>query len=387
MTNPRTGAARRVLAVCAVLLLALAPLSIAEDPAGDADLDSGTDNARERAAWNAMVRRDAYGRVLSENRLRALEAACDLPVDASQRPPEARALAASVANDTAAWQSIGPQPIQSMVLSNAKFGNVSGRISGIAVHPSDSNTLIIATATGGLWKSTDAGANFRPVSDTASALATSAVVFAPSNPLIAYAATGEVDTSGSETIPNQSLGTYLGGGLLRSADGGDTWTRVDLDLPANSILSRVVVSPTNPQVVLVGIYLYQDVAANSFHSGGVYRSTDGGVHFTQTFVNRISDMVGDPGVPDRVYLGAARCPDCPQPSGVYVSSDFGQTWTASLAPGTGGANFTSPSGRIRLGAARASGATVVYASVLDGTNSMRPPASSVRPTAERHGRR
>jgi PKD repeat protein len=367
----RPGPARRVLSLLlAAVFLAVASGARAEQPEGETDLERGGDHARERAAWNAMMRRDSAGRILSENRIRALAAACDLPVDRSLSPHRpAGKLDATEAVAAPAWQSIGPMPIQSKVVSSGRFGNVSGRISGVAVHPSDPTILLAATATGGLWKSTDSGATWRAVSDNAGALATSAVVFAPSNPLVVYAATGEVDTSGSETIPNQSLGTYLGAGLLRSADGGETWTRVDVDLPANAILSRVVVNPADPQSVLVGIYLYQDVAANSFHSGGVYRSTDGGVHFTQTFVNRISDMVGDPGTAGRVYVGAARCPDCAQPSGVYVSTDFGQTWSPSLVPGTPPANFTSPSGRIRLGATRAAGATVLYASVLDGDNS------------------
>jgi photosystem II stability/assembly factor-like uncharacterized protein len=292
-----------------------------------------------------------------------------MPLDRSMRAGGLRSAGAVELSAGSTWQPLGPRPIQSKNLADRNWGNVSGRISAIAVHPTDPSILLLASATGGVWKSTDAGASWRPVTDHAASLAGSAVVFAPSNPLVAYAATGEVDEAGAEAVPSQSLGIYLGAGLLRSADGGETWTRVDLDLPANAVLSRVVVSPTDPQNVLVGIYLSQDLSANSFHSGGVYRSTDGGVHFTRTFSNRISDLIGDPGDVNRVYLAAARCPDCPNPSGVYVSADFGRTWSASLTPGNPPANFTSPSGRIRLGAARASGATVLYASVLDTENS------------------
>ncbi|HKD12746.1 MAG TPA: PKD domain-containing protein [Thermoanaerobaculia bacterium] len=354
--------------LCAARLAGAAPLA-ASEPEGE---QAGQpDRPGERAAWNAARRRDPQGRVLAQNRWRALQEACDMPVDPAMRPAASgsgpRAQGRFTFGGTR-WESIGPRPIQSVALSNQSWGNVSGRVSAVAVDPADESTLLLASATGGIWKSTDAGAHWRPVSDTTASLATSHICYAASNPAIVYAATGEVDNAGAEVTPSQSFGTYLGAGLLRSADGGETWSRVDLDLPREAVLSRVLVSQTDPQTVLVGIYLYQDIAADGFHSGGIYRSTDGGVHFTQTFVNRVSDMVQDPGDPRRVYLGAGRCGDCSAASGVYVSTDFGTTWEPSLTPANPVAGFTSPSGRVRLGATRAGDATILYASVLDANN-------------------
>lgn len=335
-------------------------------------LENEEDRAVERARWNAMLRRDSSGRVLSRNRLKALQDACDMSIDLSMKPAagEANGGARAFGVETfagSAWQSLGPRPIASKQTTTRTWGSVSGRVSGVTIHPSDPSTLLLASATGGIWKSTDSGSSWRPVSDSAPGMAVSSVVYAPSNPSIAFAATGEVDNAGGETIPAQSLGTYLGAGVLKSNDGGETWRRVDADLPENAVLSRVVVHPADPQKVLVGVYLYQQVAANSFSSGGVYRSTDGGVHFTRTFFNRISDLVGDPGDSERVYAAAGRCSECPS-SGVYASSDFGQTWTPSLTPANPVANFSSPSGRVRLGVTRAAGSTVIYASVLDADN-------------------
>lgn len=345
----------------------------APDPSQEELLEKQRDLASRRAAWNALFRRDSSGRVLSENRLRALERACELPVDPSMLPSAAGGPRSGVSVSGAltfagrTWQSIGPRSALAKTTSNRAWGNVAGRISGLAIHPNDPSIVLLASATGGIWKSTDSGDSWRPVSDGAPSLAVSSVAFAPSNPSIAFAATGEVDNAGGETFPAQSLGTYLGAGLLRSGDGGETWSRVDLDLPANAVLSRVLVHPSDPQRVLVGIYLYHQIAANTFSSGGIYRSTDGGVHFTQTFNHRISDLVQDPADASRVYLGAGRCPTCPA-SGVHVSTDFGQTWNPSLTPANPAAGFTSPSGRIRLGATRVSGATILYASVLDADN-------------------
>ena len=362
-----------------ILVLLLAPLSLAALPAerpvfdegGDGEADAPSDRPLERAAWNAMFRRDAQGRLLAGNRLKALGEACQMPVDPSMRAARTGRGLASPAGDAVfsgnRWQALGPKPAQAFASPFVAYGPVSGRVSAIAISPSDEATLLIASATGGVWKSTDSGANWRPVSDGAPALAISHIAYAPSNPSIVYAATGDVDSSAFEGFPSLTFGTYLGAGLLRSADGGETWSRVDVDLPENAILSRVLVHPADPQTVVVGIYLYDDVVLNSFHSGGVFRSTDGGVHFTQTFTHRVSDMAQDPASAQRVYVAAGKCPEC-VPSGVYFSDDFGQNWTASLTPATPGAGFTHPSGRIRIGVTRSGGATVLYASVIDLNN-------------------
>ncbi len=320
-----------------------------------------------------MFRRDAQGRILSENRLKALRHACDLPVDPSMAPAPARgqtrsdfgpSLPASATFPGTTWQSIGPQPIQAKNLSNRAWGNVAGRISALAIHPSDPSILLLGAATGGIWKSVDAGRSWRPVSDTAPSLATSSIVFAPSNPSMVFAATGEVDSAYLEFAVPRSLGTYLGAGLLRSVDEGETWARIDVDLPPNAILSRVLVSPSDPQMVIVGIYVYQDVSANRVLAGGVYVSSDGGVHFTKTFPHAISDLVQDPGDASRVYLGTGVCSGC-EPGGVYLSTDFGRSWTGSLTASSPSAGWTGPIRNVKLGITRAGSGTVLYASVLD----------------------
>ncbi len=168
-----------------------------------------------------------------------------------------------------AWQPLGPQPIQSKTESDRNWGNVSGRVDALAIHPSNPSVLLLGAATGGIWKSTDAGATWRPVSDNAPSLATSAIAFAPSNPSIVFATTGELDSSRGESLPSRSRGTYLAAGLLKSLDGGESWFRVDADLPANALLSRVIVDPRTPQNVIVGINYYLDIASDSTFIGGI----------------------------------------------------------------------------------------------------------------------
>lgn len=318
------------------------------------------DRPRERAEWNARRHADLSGRVLSENRLKALARACELA------PSDSRASLATGLGSSP-WQSLGPLPA---ISGYDALGAVSGRITALAVHPTHPRTILVGAATGGIWRSTDGGAYFRPVSDGAPALATSGFAFSASNPSIVYAATGELDSAYLECLPSRSYGTYLAAGLLRSVDAGETWTRIDVDLPKNSVLSRVVVHPRNPQLVLVGVYIVQDPPNGQSFAGGLYRSTDGGVHFTKTFDHAVSDLVPDPANPDVVYaaFGLTVIGACKRPSpasGVYRSEDFGQTLAPSLvAASAASAPFADPTGMIKITATGGSPA-VLYASVLD----------------------
>jgi photosystem II stability/assembly factor-like uncharacterized protein len=323
------------------------------------------DRPAERAEWNAALRRDSEGRLLSENRLRALREACDMPVDPSMAADPAGSFSRSDAGPSVrasltfggtVWQPLGPLPMQSRATSHQNWGLVAGRVDAIAIHPTDPRIMLIGAATGGIWKSTDSGNNWRPVSDSAPSLAVSSIVFAPSNPSIVFAATGEVDNVVNE-FKSTSLGTYLGAGLLRSVDGGETWSRIDVNLPSNSILSRVLVQPNNSQNLMVGVYVYQNVAQGALLVGNIWRSTDGGVHFTKSSApsGSVSDLVQDPNDPLRVYMATGRCNGCPA-YGVFGSIDFGATWVEAFTTAT-------PLGNVKLGISKTI-PSVLYASIL-----------------------
>src|SRR5262249_40876453 len=112
------------------------------------------------------------------------------------------------------WQPIGPAPINTGPSSGAN----TGRIAAIAVDPTTPSTIYVAAASGGVWKSIDGGNSWTPKTDHVPGATTNmgAIAIAPSNPNIIYAGTGEANFDGAGVLP--------GTGILKSTDGGDSWS-------------------------------------------------------------------------------------------------------------------------------------------------------------------
>ena len=116
------------------------------------------------------------------------------------------------------WTQIGPGPITNVGFDNRDGGmfDITGRINSIAVHPTNPNTIYIGAAAGGVWRSDDGGTTWNALTDTQCGLAMGSIAIDPVNPNIVYAGTGEA---------NGNADAYLGCGVLRSTDGGITWTQ------------------------------------------------------------------------------------------------------------------------------------------------------------------
>ena len=251
---------------------------------------------------------------------------------------------------TSAWTQIGPDAIAQ---SPEDTGPVmSGRIETAAAVPGNPNIMYVAADGGGVWETTDwlaTSPTWVPLTDSQSSTVTGsgdytfdAMAVYPQNPSIIYAAAAGP-----------------GGGILKSTNGGQSWT-----LLGNSVFDQVAfgslaVDPNNANILYVSV-LYGPNA----NSGGVYESTDGGATWTNTtssfFAGWASDVVIDPANPSILYAGLTQDATNTSVNGVYESTNGGSSWT-QLSGLVAGANVGDG---IRIAIAPSSPQTV-YATVFD----------------------
>ncbi len=202
------------------------------------------------------------------------------------------------ASSSAAWIEV----------SKSQDGRVSGRASCIAFDPMNSKTLYLGTITGGLWKSTDFGANWVSLSDGSwKTLVIGGVAVDPTNSKTIYAGTG---------APLSDIGggnNTNGVGVYKSVDGGLNWTL--LTNSPQAPISQLEVNAGNPNIIYV--------AAN-----GVRRSTDGGQTWTTVLaLGGTTSLALDPNNPAVLYAAAAGT--------IKKSIDSGKTWYTTSFQGTG----------------------------------------------------
>jgi photosystem II stability/assembly factor-like uncharacterized protein len=237
-----------------------------------------------------------------------------------------------------------------------------GRYVEFAVVESRPQVYYAATGSGGLWKTENHGLSWTPIFDDRPVISIGAVAVAQSDPNVVYVGTGEA---------NSSRSTYWGDGIYRSSDAGRTWRNVGL--PNSGHIGRIVVHPTNPDLVYVAAlgHLYSHNAER-----GLYMTTDGGATWTKTLDHRVDgreigvvDVAMDPSNPQLLY--AATYDKVRRPwtfgeggpgSGIHRSTDGGRTWT-KLTNGLPEGLL----GRIGIGIAR-SAPNTVYA-IVENANS------------------
>jgi photosystem II stability/assembly factor-like uncharacterized protein len=249
------------------------------------------------------------------------------------------------------WSSIGP-----LRISHGTDLFAAGRLNSIAIHPTNTNIIYVGAADGGVWKTTDGGGIWAPLTDDQCSLHIGSVAIDPVNPSIIYAGTG--DPRGVVVPFNVGSG---GCGILRSTDGGTSWALVaDSTAFTAPEVEKLVIDPaTAGSTTTTKIF-----AATT--NRGLLRSIDGGSTWTQVLsigsARHASDIVIDPSN-SQIVLAAIHTQSNNSDAGIYKSTDGGATFPTKLAGGFPTTNV----GRIKLDIAASSPSTM-FAAVEDLSN-------------------
>jgi photosystem II stability/assembly factor-like uncharacterized protein len=244
---------------------------------------------------------------------------------------DARALDSS---DTL-WANIGPAPLRNTPNGGTRQ-NSSGRVLTIAIAPNDPNTILLGTAQGGIWKTTDRGASFRAVDERSlPTLAIGVIRYSPADPNVVYAGTGE-----------GAGGKLYGVGMLRSTDGGETWQQLpshgagwDFDYASISAL-QFDTNDANTLYITTATIGTASVINPQFRTPpnppqtGIFKSTDGGQSWTLLYAAKRYVVGGGP-APAAGFLDLENGgPAAPRLfyateyyGGILRSEDGGATWT------------------------------------------------------------
>ena len=315
--------------------------SFAQEPQQELEKD---DHAKERAEWFYSQRAYPRTHIPAGARMRAIAEIkrVDQAVRASHRQPLATAaIDGSLANalDAANWTSIGPRPTD----LGSQFVS-AGRVNAIAIDPRDNNVVYIGAAEGGVWKTTDGGINWIPLTDNEASLASGAIAIDPKNPDTIYVGTGE---------ENFAQDSYYGAGILKSTDGGASWTNiVGPFIPTTASgaaigIGALAISPADSQILLVSSRL------------GIHRSTDGAATWTQVMTGIGTSVLFDPTNGNIAYAAIGNVNGSTS-NGVFRSTDGGQTWQQLKGSGSS-ALPTSNLGRIEIAIAPSTPTTLYVA--------------------------
>ncbi|MEL6537269.1 MAG: glycosyl hydrolase, partial [Bacteroidota bacterium] len=251
------------------------------------------------------------------------------------------------------------QELDAKLFSGMEFRSVgpaftSGRISDIAIHPTNESTWYVAVGSGGVWKTENRGVTWSSIFDSQPVYSIGCITIDPNNPHTVWVGTGE-------NVGGRHVG--FGDGIYKSEDDGRSWKNVGL--PNSEHISKIIVHPSNSDVIWVAV---QGPLWTSGGERGLYKSTDGGETWTKSLGEGewtgVTDIAIDPNNPDWLYAAtwdrhrtvAAYMGGGPG-SGLHRSTDGGETWE-KLTSGIPGTNL----GKIGL-AISPFNSDVIYAAI------------------------
>ncbi len=251
-------------------------------------------------------------------------------------------------------QSITTDQLSQLVFRNIGPSVTGGRIHDVETLSDNPAIVFIASASGGIWKSSNKGTTWKPVFDNQAVSTFGDLAISPSNPDIIYAGTGEQQNRQS---------TSWGNGMYKSTDMGETWTSIGLEKTYH--IGKVIVHPKNSNI------LYVAALGNLWKESeerGVYKTSNGGKSWQKVLsidgMTGVVDLAIDKNNPNVLYAAAYQRMRTVwgfngggPGSGIYKTTDGGKTWkelTKGLPPGD--------LGRIGLAASRTR-SNVIYATV------------------------
>lgn len=204
---------------------------------------------------------------------------------------------------SASWQSVGSANVPGN-------GGGVGRVNVIRFDPNNSNIIYLGAAGGGVWKTTNGGTSWSDVTSSIPVTSIADIAIDPSNSNNIYIATG--DGYGYEATwqsDNDFWGGVYASGVLKSTDGGASWTATGLTYTQSNkeVVQRLIISPANPSILLAAT------------RGGIYRTSDAGVSWTQVNANHCYDMEFNTADANTVYAGGNQ--------DILKSTNGGVTWT------------------------------------------------------------
>lgn len=192
----------------------------------------------------------------------------------------ALAVQTNLSSPSSNWSNLGPAVVANTATQTAG----QGRLNTIAIDPNNSNTIYVGAPAGGIWKSTDNGVNWTPLSDYLPQIGVSGIAIDPNDSNTLYISTGDDDAGDSYSV-----------GVLKSTDGGATWNNTGLSF--NYLYkgsNEIFIDPTNSSIVWVAT------------SQGVYKSTDAGSSWTLILSADIDDLRLKPGDPNTLYAASPK---------------------------------------------------------------------------------
>jgi len=199
----------------------------------------------------------------------------------------------------------------------------SGRVIGFAVDPKNPARYFVGVASGGVWKTVNAGTTWTPVFDNEGSYSIGAIVLDPKNPLVVWVGTGE---------NNSQRSVSYGNGVYKSEDGGKSWRNVGLKTSEH--IGRIAIDPKDSNIVYIAS---QGPLWGPGGERGLFKTTDGGktwkniLHISEN--TGVTDVVIDPNDPNTIYCAAYQrrrhmwtLIDGGPESAIYKSTDAGATW-------------------------------------------------------------